>query len=261
VGRSEAVTFEELMTNSKLFRMRRVMRLIPSAPRCKMCNVPFRALGLVFRIAGFGPSRKNPNMCTSCFERAPLGGSELEIGVLFADVRGFTTLAETIPSDELARLLNRFYELATEVLLRHDAVVDKIVGDEVMGLFLPPLVREDPIDEMVAAAEALLRGVGFGTGEEPWLPLGVGVDFGPAFVGNVGREDVKDFTALGDVVNTAARLQGQARPGQLVLSERVYEGVVGRFPDAPHLELELKGKSAPVAAHVIDLGALVPAPT
>lgn len=243
------------MTNSKLFRMRRLMRFLPSAPRCKMCNVPFRAFGLVFRLAGFGPSRKNPNMCTSCFERAPLGGSEMEIGVLFADVRGFTSLAEAVPSDEVARLLNRFYELAMDVLLRHDAVVDKIVGDEVMGLFLPPFVPGDPLAQMVAAGEALLRGVGFGTGEEPWLPLGVGADFGPAFVGNVGRADVKDFTALGDVVNTAARLQGQAGPGQLVLSERVYEAVSGQFPEAAHVELELKGKAAPVPAHVIDLGA------
>jgi adenylate cyclase len=248
------------MTNSKLFRMRRFMRFVPRAPRCKMCNAPFRALGVLFRLAGLGPSRKNPSMCTSCFERAPLGGSEMEIGVLFADVRGFTSLAEVTPSDELAHLLNRFYELAMDLLIRHDAIVDKIVGDEVMGLFLPPFVRGDPLEQMVATGEALLRGVGFGSRKDAWLPLGVGVDFGPAFVGNVGREDVKDFTALGDVVNTAARLQEQAGPGQLVLSERVYESVRTRFPAAARVELELKGKSAPVAARVIDVGARVPAP-
>jgi adenylate cyclase len=85
----------------------------------------------------------------------------------------------------------------------------------------------------------------------------VGIDFGTAFVGNVGHGDVlKDFTALGDVVNTAECLQAQAGPGQLVLSERVYEAVKERFPDALKIEFELKGKSAPVAACVIDVGAV-----
>ncbi len=97
-----------------------------------------------------------------------------------------------------------------------------------------------------------MRGVGYGSREGSWLPLGVGVDFGRAFVGNVGSGEVKDFTALGDVVNTAARLQGKAKPGQLVISERVYREVADRYPDAPRVELELKGKSEPVPAHVVE---------
>ena len=236
------------------------MRLIPTDPRCKVCNSPYRGIGRLLKPFGFAPSRKNPNICQLCFEKAPLGGVEMEVGILFADVRGFTRLAETMPPEEVSRLLGRFYEVSAAVLLRHDAVIDKMVGDEVMAIFVEPIMSEPPIEGMVAAGEELLRVVGYGGPEEPWLPLGVGVDFGTAFIGNVGSSEVvKDFTALGDVVNTASRLQSCAGPGQMVLSERVYEAVASRYPTADALELELKGKSEPVAARVIDLGAPVAA--
>ncbi|MEO8456887.1 MAG: adenylate/guanylate cyclase domain-containing protein [Chloroflexota bacterium] len=82
---------------------------------------------------------------------------------------------------------------------------------------------------------------------------------GNAFVGNVGEGVVKDFTAIGDAVNTAARLQGQAKPGQMVMSERVYEHTAGRYPNAPAVKLDLKGKAEPVAARIVDLNVPVPA--
>jgi adenylate cyclase len=246
-GPGPAFTIEELMTNSRLYRFRRAVRLIPRSPRCKLCNVPFAGLGKIFKLAGFGPSRKNPNMCNSCFEKAPVGGSELEIGVLFADVRGFTSLAEGAAPEEVARRLAPFYRTARSVLLRHDAVIDKLVGDEVMALFIPLFAGEGAVQKMVAAGVELLEQNG------PMLPVGAGAAFGPAFVGNVGEEDVKDFTAIGDVVNTAARLQAQAAPGQLLVSERVYDVVRDRFPQAERRELALKGKSAPVVAHGIDV--------
>jgi adenylate cyclase len=248
VANQQPASFEELMASSKLYRLRRFMRLVPRAPRCKLCNVPFAGPGRVFKLAGYGRSRKNPNMCTTCFEKAPLGGAEVEIGVFFADVRGFTTLAETSSAGEVAKLLAPFYAEAREILLRHDAVVDKLVGDEVMALFIPAFVTGDAIEEMVASGIELLERMA-----QADLPVGAGCDFGLAFVGNVGQEDMKDFTALGDVVNTAARLQAQAKSAQLILSERVYESVRDRFPAAGRVELELKGKSAPVAAHLIEV--------
>lgn len=91
------------------------------------------------------------------------------------------------------------------------------------------------------------------------LEVGAGADFGVAYVGNVGEEEVKDFTALGDVVNTASRLQAQADPGQLIVSESVYAVVGDSFPGADLVELNLKGKSEPVAAHVIEIAAREPA--
>lgn len=172
--------------------------------------------------------------------------------MLFADMRGYTPFAETRPPEEVARLLNRFYDVAISVLCKHDALIDKLVGDEVMAIFLTGLTGRGCCKKMAAAAEGLLRGVGYGSREEAWLPLGIGLDFGLAFVGTVGSGEVKDFTALGDVVNTAARLQSEAKPGQMVISERVYREVAERYPDAQSVQLQLKGKSEPVAAHVVE---------
>jgi class 3 adenylate cyclase len=117
--------------------------------------------------------------------------------------------------------------------MRKDAVIDTLVGDEVMGLFIPLFIGEDAIRKMVEAGIELLEqtaAVG--------LEVGAGADFGVAYVGNVGEEEVKDFTALGDVVNTAARLQMQAQPAQLILSESVYAAVRVRFPTVEPVKLE-----------------------
>ncbi len=234
----------------------RLNRLMPSDPRCKLCYGPFAGVGGRLRglITGFAPSRKNPRLCNRCFEAAPLGGVEVEIGLLFADVRGYTALAETRPPEEVAGLLNRFYAVSSDVLFGRDAIIDKLIGDEVMALFLPGVTGPEYFKKMASAAEGLLRGVGYGTDEGPWLSLGVGLGFGLAFVGNVGSSEVKDFTAIGDVVNTAARLQSEAMPGQIVMSERVYQEVKARYPFTPPVELQLKGKSEPVSAHVVEVG-------
>ena len=237
-------------------RMRKFFRFWPSSPRCGLCLAPWKGIGgLIFRpLPNTSPSRKNPNWCKVCFEHAPLGGAEVPTGVLFADIRGHTSYSESRAPEEVAQRLNRFYSIAARVLAAHDAVIDKLIGDEVMALWVPGLAGRDVyIAKMVEAAEELLRAVGFGGDAEPWLPLGLGLDHGSAFVGNVGSGAVKDFTALGDVVNTAARLQAQAKPGQIVMSERVYQEAGARFADAPQVQLELKGKSEPVMARVIEL--------
>jgi adenylate cyclase len=202
---------------------------------------------------GFGPSRKNPSLCDTCFEKAPLGGAEMEVGMLFADVRGFTTMAERMAPDEVAALLNRFYAAASRVLTR-SAILDKMVGDEVMALYLPPLLDEGWEDDIVRDAVELLAAVGYGTPEGPWLPLGVGLDVGLAFVGNVGSGEVKDFTALGDVVNTAARLQSVAAAGQAVLSEVLHARLAQPPAGAVATEVALKGKTGLQRARIVDVG-------
>ncbi len=231
----------------------RVMRRLPSEPRCALCGAPYGGVGgRIMSRAGFGPSRKNPRLCDTCFEKAPMGGVEMEAGILFADVRGFTGLAESLPPDEVASLLNRFYAAASAVLCRH-AIIDKLVGDEVMALYLPGLFAADPAEHMLADAVSLLDAAGYGSPDGPWLKLGVGVDIGDAYVGNVGAGDVKDFTAIGDVVNTAARLQAEAASGQVVISSRLAPRAGRAAARATPKDLVLKGKSAPEHAHVLDL--------
>src|SRR4051812_2765264 len=218
-GDASDLKFFELMDRHLPRGFIRVMRHLPADPRCRLCRAPYGGVGgRVMRRFGFGPSRKNPSLCNTCFERAPMGGVEMEIGVLFADVRGFTSLAEDMGPKGVAELLNRFYSTASQILSR-SAIVDKLVGDEVMALYLPQLVSDEGWeDHMLRDARDLLSALGYGADAEPWLRLGVGLDVGRAYVGNVGSGEVKDFTALGDVVNTAARLQGAASAGQVVLS-------------------------------------------
>jgi|SRR5215207_9268135 len=97
MAEEQPVSLSELMSSSRLYRMRRIVRFVPRSPRCKLCNFPFAGPGRVFRLAGFGQSRKHPNMCTAGFERAPVVGAEIEVGVLFADVRGYRK-AEPVPA-------------------------------------------------------------------------------------------------------------------------------------------------------------------
>jgi adenylate cyclase len=247
--------FDELMARHLPRTFMRVMRRLPAEPRCRLCNAPYGGIGgQIMRRFGFGPSRKNPTLCNTCFEKAPMGGVDMEIGVLFADVRGFTSLAERISADDVAQLLNRFYAAASAVLTR-SALIDKFVGDEVMALYLPQLLREPWEDELVRDASDLLASVGYGTPSGPWLQLGVGLDVGRAYVGNVGAGEVKDFTAVGDVVNTAAHLQTAAGGGQIVLSERLFERLAARPGGATATTLGLKGKQDAEPARVIDFAA------
>lgn len=229
-----------------------VMRRLPSEPRCRLCQAPYGGIGgRIMRRVGFGPSRKNPGLCNTCFEKAPMGGVEMEIGVLFADVRGYTSLAERMAPNDVADLLNRFYGAAAAILGR-SAIIDKLVGDEVMALYLPALLDEAWEGELLRDASELLASVGFGSSAEPWLRIGIGLDIGRAFVGNVGSGDVKDFTALGDVVNTAARLQASAEAGQIVMSERLFARLPDRDIECTSQRLALSGKQEPEPVRVID---------
>jgi adenylate cyclase len=123
-----------------------------------------------------------------------------------------------------------------------------------MALYLPQLLSAHWEDELVRDARELLTSVGYGTSAGPWVQLGVGLDIGRAYVGNVGHGEVKDFTAVGDVVNTAARLQAAAGAGQIVLSERLFERLGARPANAAATTLTLKGKQDSEPARVIDHG-------
>src|SRR5436305_7971589 len=253
-GDAQDMAFFERMTGHLPRTFLALMRRLPSEPRCRLCRAPYGGMGgRIMRRVGFGPSRKNPSLCNTCFEKAPLGGVEMEIGVLFAEVRGFTSLAETMSPNDVAALLNRFYASATEVLSR-SAVIDKLVGDEVMALYIPQLLADDWEDAMLRDAADLLGAVGFGGAGDPWLQLGVALDLGRAFVGNVGSGEVKDFTAVGEVVNTAARLQSTALAGQVVLSERLFGRLSPQAAAGTAGNVPLKGKQQAEPVRVIELG-------
>lgn len=243
-------TWNTVLTDghASLVRARRVFRYLPSAPRCKLCNNPFGGpAGRVLAVAGFSPSRKNPNFCRRCCDALPAGGAEVDVAVLFADVRGSTALGQRGRAADYAGVLNRFYMAATQTLLRHDAVIDKLVGDEVMALFVRGISGPRYRHRAVLAGMELLNAVGYGSDEGPWLQLGVAVNAGIAYVGNVGGS-VVDFTALGDPVNVAARMQQHASGGELLVASGVADDLMAK---TPRRSLNLRGHEQPIDAFVL----------
>jgi adenylate cyclase len=233
--------------------MHKLFRYLPSPPRCKVCHNPFGGIGgKLVAVFGFTPSRKNPNICVTCCENLPAGGAEADIAVLFADVRGSTAMGEKLAPSAYAEVLNRFYRAATEVLIRYDAIIDKLIGDEVMALFIPGICGPQYHRRAVEAASGLLQAVGYGKSRPPWLAIGGAVNSGMTYVGNVGGEGIVDFTALGDTVNTASRLASSAAAGEILLSETVYGRVAEHFPNLRERTLALRGKELLMNARVLE---------
>ncbi len=169
-----------------------------------------------------------------------------------ADVRGYTTLTEGLSPLEVTALANRFYEAGSAALLGADGLLGQIEGDLVMGLFVPGLAGKHAYRrKAVEGALRLLEAVGYGTEDGNWLDVGVGIASGEEYVGNVGGGGYKDFTALGDVTNTAARLSSAAAAGEILVDELSYESVAAEHPLAERRELTLKGKAAPVPVAAI----------
>jgi len=178
----------------------------------------------------------------------PPGGAEIDLAVMFVDIRGSTALAERMDSREYAGLLDKFYDIASKALISNRGIVDKMIGDEVMALFVPSTVGGDLCEAAVSTAVDILHGVrAIGDG----VPVGIGIHFGPAYVGKVGTENINDFTAVGDTVNTTARLQGHAQAGEIVMSEAVYRSIAADYPGLESKTIEVKGREQPVEIRVL----------
>jgi adenylate cyclase len=226
---------------------------LPSDPRCKICGSPFKGWGgFLMHLMGRDQSRYNPRFCEKCKVFEHPGGAEVTLSMLFADVRGSTTLAEGMSAREYSQLINRFYKMATHVLIQTDALVDRLLGDEAIGLYLPGFAGPEHSRKAIQAAQELLSLTGHSDSKGPWLPVGVGIHTGPAYVGVVGSEEsTADFTALGDNVNITARLASQAGAGEILISDASYSASGLDIHGLEHRQLELKGKSEPIGVHVL----------
>ena len=233
--------------------MRRISRAIPSEPRCKLCDHPFGPPGNITGFFGIGrPSRLNRRICNGCIralEKQP-GGAEIELSFLFADVRGSTTLAEGMPAEEFSRLMARFYVAAATVVDRLNGIVDKFVGDEVIALFIPGFAGPDHAADAVTAAAELLAATRDENGES-WIPIGAAVHTGVAYVGTVGEGDTFDFTALGDSVNTTARLAAAAGADEILISRAAAAAAELETGGLESRLLELRGRVESVEAFVV----------
>jgi adenylate cyclase len=239
--------------DAKERRVRRLLGRIPQDPRCKLCAAPFDGIGApLMRLIGKRPSSRDPTMCSSCFRFIVdhHGGAEIECSFLFADIRGSTTLAEGMSAADFHQLLDRFYATASKVVFNHDGSVDKFVGDELVAMFFPLLSGERHTAQAVETGMALLRATGHEDPEGPWAPIGAGVHTGLAWVGAVGEGTSAVLTALGDTVNTTARLAANATAGEVLVSAEA-AAAAGLDPQLVRRTLELRGKQQ--ATEVVSL--------
>lgn len=232
-------------------RLRRIFRVLPRDPRCKFCNAPFQGIGGSIVRVVFGKQRSvlNPRFCNMCDEasrRFP-GGTEVEMSMLFADVRGSTALSEQMSPTEFSRLINRFYTGTTKIITDADGLVEKLAGDAVAAFWGAGFAGPDYVQRTINVASRISRAMA-----RQKIPVGIGVHAGVAYSGAMGTADgLTDISAVGEEVNTAARLAAKAAAGEIIISERALKeaGMGGSELEARWLEL--KGISEPVPVRVM----------
>lgn len=237
--------------------LRPLVRRLPADPRCRICHNPFEGFGgRVLNLVGVERSRLNPYLCNLCEQMAEAfpGGAEVEASILFADVRGSTSIAEGMSASQFSQVIDRFYRAATHAIFQHAGMVEKLIGDEVNGFFVPGIAGEHHAQAALAAAKDILRATGHLAPEGPWVPVGIGVHTGEVYVGTVGEKGHNlDIAILGDNVNTAARLASAARAGEIILSEATRTAAEPTDQALQPLRLNLKGKQEPFDAWSLQL--------
>ena len=229
---------------------------------CLVCRTPLTGvLGSLGRAAGIRRSAPNPNLCTRCDAHVD-DGRIVEVAVLFADLTGFTPLTNRLGPEKTHRLVDAFLRAAKATIVKWDGFVVQFAGDEVMALFNVPIGREDFARCAVAAASEIQRQMpelGRELGEE--LRVTVGIARGHARVGRLGSDDMRDYTAVGDVVNRAARLVSRAGPGDILVDAGIHQAVADQFPQASLEAATLKGFDDPVEVASLGQGRLPEGPT
>ena len=237
---------------------------MPLAAICKGCwqkmGVPIPlggVLSLPFRMFGIRRSRMNPNTCTICelmFSRVMKARKvAVDVTVMFADLRGYTSLSQTLAPEAMSGLLDTFYDVCATAIWEHDGLLNKTIGDAVMAVFNFPIPLRDHARQAVLTAraiqsrchaqrETLIADYGI-SGTE--LGVGIGIDSGEVSFGEFGRSH-RDLTAIGTVVNTAARAQSAAAPGQILVTKSVFERSGPDMADSHVEEFRLKGFDAPM---------------
>jgi adenylate cyclase len=212
------------------------------------------------RLRGHARWPKNPKYCAGCFRMLShaRGGAEVNCSLFFADVRGSTPLAEQMRPAEFSRLMGRFYDTAFEILVDADAFVDKFVGDEIIGIFVPSMAGESHASRAIDAARKLLLATGHADPAGPWVPVGIGINTGTAYVGSIGEGADTELTAMGDIVNTTARLSSVAASGEILVGAAA-AGAAGLPADLERRSLQLKGKREPTEVVVLGVAPPVPA--
>ena len=184
-------------------------------------------------------------------EAVKLGGDKRRVAVLFSDIRGFTALSETMNPDAMARLLTEYFTEMVECVFRHGGTLDKFIGDAVMAQWGAPIGALDDCDRAMQAALDMMTGLDalnarWRAEARPTLEIGIGLNVGDVFAGNIGSDRRLEYTVIGDSVNVSSRLCGAAGPGEILISEPFRDALAAPPPLDALPPMELKGKSQPL---------------
>ena len=189
----------------------------------------------------------------------PLGGDRRPITVLFSDIRGFTSMAESMGPDAIAQLLTEYFSEMVEIIFEHGGTLDKFVGDAIMALWGAPIAHADDADRALRAAVAMQRGVArlneqWALAGRPEIGVGIGINYGEVFAGNIGSHRRLEYTVIGDAVNVANRLCSEAGPGEILVSEALCQ-VVKDQADYEYLPaMALRGRTRSVQVYRLKMG-------
>ena len=227
--------------------------------------IPLRGpASIPFRMFGIRPSRMNPNTCTVCelmFTKVMKARKiTVDVSVLFADLRGYTSLSQSLPPDTVSSLLDTFYDECAAAIWEFDGLLNKTIGDSIMAIFNFPIPHDDHAGRAVLAARQLQRrcderrerlvveNIGLDGSQ---FGIGVGIDSGNTSFGEFGKAH-RDLTAIGTVVNTAARAQSAARSGEILVTQAVYDRAHGVVSASEGRDYQLKGFEGPVRLYSVE---------
>ena len=232
-------------------RLYRFFRTLPHDPRCKLCRAPFHGIGgmTVRMLYGRRPSTLNPQFCNVCedFAQKFPGGAEVEMSMLFADVRGSTSLSEQMTVIEFRGLINRFFVESSKIIAMEYGLLEKLAGDAVAAFWGAGFAGKEYVARTIIAAQKIQKAM-----EGQKIPVGIGVHAGVAYFGAMGSaEGLVNISAIGDEVNTAARIASKAAAGEILVSESAINAAGMDNSQLESRRLELKGISEQVSVRVI----------
>ena len=181
-----------------------------------------------------------------------LGGARQPLTILFSDIRGFTALAESMPPDAIAGLLSAYFTEMVDVIFEHGGTLDKFIGDAIMAQWGAPIRHPDDADRALPAALGMQRAVGdinrrWAAQGRPTISVGIGINYGEVFAGNIGSHRRLEYTVIGDAVNVASRLCSAAAPGEILVTDAFYRQLGKQKPAVERAEeIEIKGRTGKV---------------
>ncbi len=231
-------------------------RKLPTHPRCRLCMVPFKGIGGWFmRLKGKTRNSRNPNYCNACdsFMQAYPGGAEVEMSLLYVDIRQSTEYAAGHEPNEVSARVNHFLNQATHIITEHDGFITAFYGDCVVGVWPPGFCGQDHAAKAQQAAIELVTNKHIAGREDQVIPVGVGVHTGKVFIGTVSalQDTFRDVSVFGSNVNLTARLASNAAPNQALATAETIRAGGRNLADYQSRALELKGFDEPVDAYTL----------